>query len=53
MNKKIEVYFILYIGLLMAFFGIDSEVADYKKRQAKAVEQIAINKLDNLVKVSS
>lgn len=37
----------------MAFFGIDSEVADYKKRQAKAVEQIAINKLDNLVKVSS
>ena len=37
----------------MAFFGIDSEVADYKKRQQKLLEQIALNKIDNLVKVSS
>ena len=53
MNKRIEVYFILYLGLLMAFFGIDSEVADYKKKQEQLLEQVALSKLDNLVRVRS
>ena len=53
MSKKVEVYFIMYLGLLMAFFGIESEVADYKKNQERILEQVAISKLDNLVRIKN
>ena len=53
MSKKVEVYFIMYLGLLMAFFGIDSEVAEYKMNQERILEQVAISKLDNLVKINN
>lgn len=49
MKNKIEIYFILYLGLLMAFFGIDSEVVDYQKNQEKLLAQAVIGRLDNLV----
>ena len=51
MTKRIEIYFILYLGLLMAFFGIDSEIEDYKEDQHKILVQVAKNKLKNLVNI--
>jgi len=53
MSKRIEVYFILYLGLLMAFFGIDSEVADYIENQERILEQVAKSKLKNLIKIQN
>tara|TARA_B100002051_G_C16705433_1_gene623486 strand:- start:324 stop:1649 length:1326 start_codon:yes stop_codon:yes gene_type:complete len=37
----------------MAFFGIDSEVADYIENQKKILEQVAKSKLKNLVNIRS
>ena len=37
----------------MAFFGIDSEVADYIENQKKILEQVAKSKLKNLVNIQS
>jgi len=51
MSKRIEVYFILYLGLLMAFFGIDSEVADYIENQERILAQVAKSKLKNLIEI--
>jgi len=51
MKKNIEIYFILYLGLLMAFFGLDSEVVEYQEKQEKMLAQAVIGRLDNLVQL--
>ena len=51
MKNKIEIYFILYIGLLITYFGIDSEIVDYKKKQEKILKRVAENKRKDLVRV--
>ena len=51
MKKNIDIYFILYLGLLMAFFGLDSEVVEYQEKQEIMLAQAVIGRLDNLVQL--
>tara|TARA_Y100000310_G_scaffold340220_1_gene435260 strand:+ start:77 stop:1513 length:1437 start_codon:yes stop_codon:yes gene_type:complete len=47
--KRIEVYFIMYLALLMAFFGIEAEVADYQDAQERILERIAVEMISDIV----
>ena len=47
--KRIEVYFIMYLALLMAFFGIEAEVADYQDSQERILERIAVEMISDIV----
>jgi hypothetical protein len=53
MSKKVEVYFVMYLGLMMAYFGIESDIATYKKDLDSALDQVAISKLDDLVSIKN
>ena len=40
MFKKVEVYFVMYLGLMMAYFGIESDIATYKKDLDNALDNV-------------
>ena len=48
--KRIEIYFIMYLALLMAFFGIEAEVVDYQDSQERMLERLATNMITDIVK---
>ncbi len=43
----------MYLGLMMAYFGIESDIATYKKDLDNALDQVAISKLDGLVNIKN
>ena len=53
MNKKVELYFIIYIVTIISFFTIEGELRDKKKEQDQTLKEVSSLVLNNFIDLES
>ena len=51
--KKVEVYFLIYLGAILSLFAIEGELAEYMHRQDDILLTAADDKLKTLVQINN
>lgn len=50
-KKKAEVYFVIYLSLLVSFLAIEDELEEYKERQDRVLFRVAQNETNKLIEI--
>lgn len=53
MKKKMEVYFVIYLSLLVSFIAIEDELIEYMDRQENILLEVAHNETNKMIRVDS